>query len=101
MFISTNIPAADLGYFILQTLAVLAIIALSSFALVKFGGSKFRGNKEPTRMKVVEKLTLEPRRSIYLVEIDGNDVFVGVSEGNINLLLEKPGSQVEELSDDQ
>jgi flagellar biogenesis protein FliO len=37
-------------------------------------------------MKLVERLTLEPRRSLYLVEVDGKAMLVGASERGVELL---------------
>jgi flagellar biogenesis protein FliO len=51
-------------------------------------------------MRVVGRLALEPRRSIYLVEVGGRCFVVGVGEGPMAMLAEvdapPPGQPVDE-----
>jgi flagellar biosynthetic protein FliO len=69
------------GIFILETIAILIVIALGAWAVVRFGGNRLARGKEGNRMRVVERLALEPKRSLYLVEVDGKPLLIGVSEG--------------------
>jgi flagellar biogenesis protein FliO len=41
-------------------------------------------------MRVVGRLPLEPRRSIYLVQVGGRCLVVGVGDGPMSLLSELP-----------
>jgi len=79
-------PSHGWGPFLLETLAVLAALALLAWALVRFAGPRLRGARGRGRMKIVERLPLEPRRSLYLVEVDGRTLLVGASEGAVSLL---------------
>lgn len=74
------------GIFILETLAALALIAVGAWAVVRFGGARLRGRMKQGRLKVVERLVLEPRRSVYLIEVDGDTLLIGVSDGSIRLI---------------
>jgi flagellar biogenesis protein FliO len=38
------------------------------------------------RMKILERLVLEPRRALHLVEVDGQTMLVGTSEQGVELL---------------
>jgi flagellar biosynthetic protein FliO len=78
------------GIFILQTVAVLAVIALAAWGIVRFGGHRLGRGKGEHRMRVVERLGLEPKRSIYLIEVDGKSLLIGVSEGSVRLLEHGP-----------
>ncbi len=55
-----------------------------------------RARAETAGMRVVGRLALEPRRSIYLVEIGGRCFMVGVGDGPMTLLgeVERPPLQV-------
>ena len=78
--------ATSYGLFILETVIALAVIALAGWAVVRFSGRRFgRGGKNP-RMKLIERLVLEPRRSIHLVEVDGETLLIGTSERSVALL---------------
>lgn len=47
-----------------------------------------RARAETAGMRVVGKLPLEPRRSIYLVEVGGRCFMVGVGDGPMTMLSE-------------
>ncbi len=79
------------GVFVLETVAILIVLALGAWAIVRFGGSRFVVGKGGSRMRVVERLSLEPKRSLYLVEVDGKNLLVGVSEGAVQLVEHLPG----------
>lgn len=76
------------GLFILETLAALAVMGLAAWALVRFGGPRLLGNKNIGRMKIVERINLEPRRSLYVVEVDGQQLLIGTAEGSVRLIKE-------------
>ena len=92
MFLAAEIGPSGYGWYLLQTVAVLAVICGAAWALVRFAGPRVRGSGTRTRMKILEKLPLEPRRSIYLVEVDRETVMVGVCEGRMQLLHKLPAS---------
>ncbi len=76
------------GVLILQTFAVLVLIGAMAWAFVRFVAPRMGMSTKRSRMKILERLPLEPRRSLYLVEVDGKSILVGVSEGSIRLLKE-------------
>ena len=76
------------GVLILQTFAVLVLIGAMAWAFVRFVAPRLGMGTRGSRMKILERLPLEPRRSLYLVEVDGKSILVGVSEGSIRLLTE-------------
>lgn len=62
---------------------VLAAIAGAAWAASRFLGPRLAARRAGARMRVVERLALEPRRSLYLVAIDGRELVVGVTERGI------------------
>jgi flagellar biosynthetic protein FliO len=90
-----------LGIFVLETLAALAIIALAAWAVVRFGrGWLARGGRQG-RMRIVERLVLEPRRSIYLIEVDGKTMLIGSSDGSVRLLENLGPVKTEEATENK
>jgi flagellar biosynthetic protein FliO len=68
---------------------LLALAAVCALALVVLRGLSRRGVGQGTRtLRVIERLALEPRRSIYLVEAGGRHLLVGVGEGAMSVLAE-------------
>lgn len=89
MFLAEQILSASVqGYWLLmlETASILALMAGGAWALVRFGGSRLRRMGGERRMRVIERLVLEPRRSVYLIDVDGEMMLVGVSEGSVRLL---------------
>lgn len=76
----------DYGVLALQTLFVLAVLAAAAWAAVRFGRNRFVIRTKQLRMKVVERLAIEPKRSLYLVEIEGIRLVIGSSERGINIV---------------
>ena len=84
----------------LETIAALAIIAAAGWAVVRFGGARFGVRGKNRRMKLLERLVLEPRRSVHLVEVDGETLLIGTSERSVHLLKMIPGRGAEDPSDE-
>ncbi len=82
---SLSLSWQDYGVFLLETLVALFVIALGAWAVVRFSGGRIN-RKKGSRLKVVERLGLEPRRSIYIVEVDQETLLIGVSEGSVQLV---------------
>jgi flagellar biosynthetic protein FliO len=88
MFLAQSSAAAELGLLALETVAVLALIAVAAWAFVRFVAPRLRGARGKARLRVLERLPLEPRRALYVVEVDGRPLLIGVAEGAVTLLKE-------------
>lgn len=71
---------------LLVVCVVLLLIGAAAWATVHYLKPKLESKLPSGRMEIVEKLTLEPRRSLYTVRIDKEEWVVGVSEGGIRLI---------------
>ena len=74
------------GSFLLETLIVLVIIGVTAWVLVRYLRPRSMIRGPSSRMKILERLTVEPKRSLYLVQVDGRDFLLGASEGSIRLI---------------
>jgi len=74
--------APDYGAQLLQICFVLGGICLLAFLVLRFGLPRLfaQGGKSVGPLKVVQRLPLEPRKAVYLVELDGKRILVGVSD---------------------
>jgi flagellar biosynthetic protein FliO len=87
------------GLFVLETVAALAVIAAAGWAVVRFGGGRLGARGKNRRMKLLERLVLEPRRSVHLVEVDGETLLIGTSERSVHLLKRISDQDAEDLRD--
>jgi flagellar protein FliO/FliZ len=74
------------GAYLVQT--ALALVAVSALALVTLRLLRRRAGPGGPGLRVVARLALEPRRSIYVVEAAGRYLVVGVGDGPMALLAE-------------
>src|SRR5579871_1799947 len=77
--------ATSYGAWLLQTaLALVAVCALAALVLRVLR----RANGGSRALRVVARLTLEPRRAVYVVAAGGKFLLVGVGDGPMAVLAE-------------
>ena len=95
-------PAEPGGYglFLLETLLILALVCAAAWLVIRFGvrrlypGPGARGGP----LRLVARLPLEPRRTLYIVEAGKKMFLVGSSEqGPLASLAELDPQEVEAL----
>lgn len=83
------------GTYLLQT--TLALVAVSALAVGVLWLLRRRGLGGARGLRVVARLSLEPRRSVYVIEAAGKFLLVGVGEGAMAVLAELDAARVREL----
>jgi|GEM_PF-3037520 len=88
---------ASYGDLLITSLVVLAGVCVAAFVVVRLVGRwlatpRSRGGDV---MAVVARLSLEPRRSLYVVDVAGKTLLVGTSEMGLSLLSELDGAAVQ------
>jgi len=88
--------AASYGDLLITSLVVLLAVCIAAFVVVKFVGrflatGRVRGAH---LLDVVARVPLEPRRSLYVVEVAGKTLLVGTSEMGLSVLSELDGDEV-------
>ena len=79
----------ELLWALLQIAAMLvAVVALAYFLLNKVLGSWLAKQQITATMTLKERLVLEPRRSVYIVQIRGKDFVLAGSENGVSLVCE-------------
>lgn len=74
------------GVFILETVGILLLIAVAGWAVVRFGSSRLPFSPQNRRLKLLERLVLEPRRALHLVQLDDTVLLIGTSDQSVDLL---------------
>jgi flagellar protein FliO/FliZ len=87
---------ASYGDLLVTSLIVLGVVCLAAFAVVRLASrvlapSRTRGAHV---LEVVARLPLEPRRSLYVVEVAGKTLLVGTSEMGLSLLTELDAGEI-------
>jgi flagellar protein FliO/FliZ len=78
-----TVPEAPSGYgwLLLRALLALAAVCLLAYVVLRFLSKRVYGTAAGGGlMRVVARLPLEPRRSLYLVEVAGRYLLVGLGE---------------------
>src|SRR5688500_16924954 len=88
--------ASSYGDLLVMSLLVLGGVCIAAFVLVRFLGRFLATGR--TRgahlLDVVARVPLEPRRSLYVVEVAGKTLLVGTSEMGLSVLTELDGGEV-------
>lgn len=97
----TGAVGASYGDLLITSLLVLGGVIVAAFLVVRVVGRLVgTGSLAGHRMSrfdvmgVIARLSLEPRRSLYVVEVAGKTLLVGTSEMGLSVLSELDGAQV-------
>jgi flagellar protein FliO/FliZ len=87
---------ASYGDLLVTSLLVLGAVCIAAFVAVRlFGRLLSTGRARGAHLlDVVARVPLEPRRSLYVVEVAGKTLLVGTSEMGLSVLSELDGSEV-------
>ena len=93
------IPSGGFGWLLLQMILALVAICALAYAVLRWGVRRFQTGPlgRARGMRVVSRLGLEPRRSLYVVAIGPRHFVVGVGEGGVSLLTELDADTAAEL----
>jgi len=94
---------ASYGDLLLTSLVVLGAVCVAAFVVVRLAGRLLATGRSRGAhlLAVVARLPLEPRRSLYVVEVAGKALLVGTSEMGLSLLAELDGGQVRAQAEDR
>nr|MDQ3365315.1 flagellar biosynthetic protein FliO [Myxococcota bacterium] len=87
---------ASYGDLLITSLVVLGAVCIAAFVVVRLLGrvlatGRLRGAH---LLDVVARVPLEPRKSLYVVEVAGKTLLVGTSEMGLSVLTELDGAEV-------
>lgn len=91
-----NGAAASYGDLLVMSLVVLAGVCVAAFVIVRLVGRVLATGRSRGAhlLDVVARVPLEPRRSLYVVEVAGKTLLVGTSEMGLSVLSELDGAEV-------
>jgi flagellar biogenesis protein FliO len=89
--------------FLIETLLILAGVCALAWAVIRFALPKVMGARGVVGggkgvLRIVARMPLEPRKTLYVVEAAGKTLLVGVSDGGpMTTLAELDGKRVDEV----
>src|SRR5262245_19341961 len=88
--------SASYGDLLVTSLLVLGAVCIAAFIAVRVLGRLLATGRVRGRhlLDVVARVPLEPRRSLYVVEVAGKTLLVGTSEMGLSVLSELDGGEV-------
>jgi flagellar biosynthetic protein FliO len=107
---TNNAPLPDepgsMGALLVRTLLVLGLVVVLIYLVLNVGLRRLVGMSGlvPGRsnvVKVLERTSLEPKRSLYLVQAAGEYFLVGGTDGGLTLLAKLDAAEVERLRADK
>jgi flagellar protein FliO/FliZ len=92
----SGVEGASYGDLLVTSLVVLGAVCVAAFVVVRVVGrwlmtGRTRG---ANLLDVIARVPLEPRRSLYVVEVAGKTLLVGTSEMGLSVLSELDGGEV-------
>ena len=95
----------DLGWTLFRTMLVLAIVVALAWLTLNVGLRKLLGIKAVTGsaslVKVLERVPLDQKRSLFVVEVAGEVLLVGGADQALTLLTKLDRAEVERLRAEQ
>lgn len=82
------------GEMLVGSLVVLGLVCLVAWVVVRFGVRRLWSPRAGGVLDVVARVPLEPRRSLYVVEVGGKTLLVGTSEMGLSVLSELDGEAI-------
>ncbi len=71
----------------LKMILMLGIVLLVLYLTLNKGvGKLIQRSQQGKRVRVVERVTLEQRRALYVVNVDGRDLLLAASEGGVHVI---------------
>lgn len=84
--------AASYGDLLLTSLVVLGVVSVVAYIAVRVLGRVLAGHglrrNQGGMLGVLARLSLEPKRSLYVIEVAGKTLLVGTSEMGLTVLSE-------------
>ena len=94
-----NSPTPDFTWLFLRMTAGLVLVLALAVVLIRFvlPRLKIGRSRAPAWGRVLDRIALEPHRSLYLVKIAGRFFVLGATEHSIGLITEVPAAEGEKI----
>jgi flagellar biosynthetic protein FliO len=82
--------AGGFGWALAKTALLLLVVCVLAYVVIRFGLTRLQGGagRAGGRLAVLDRLSVEPRRSLQVVRVGEKVLLIGVGDGGIGLLCE-------------
>lgn len=88
----------SLTVMVLKMCLTLGAVCILAFLVLRYGLPRLTGlQPQGNLVRVVTRFPLEPQKSLYIVEVAGKSLLLGVTSDRIDLLTQLDGEQIEQL----
>lgn len=99
---ATSSYISDIGNMLMTLLFLMAVVFGILYFLKRIMRSRIKYLNRSTAIKILERRVLNPKASLFLVDILGKAVVISESHGNIQLITEFPeGTDVQALMEQE
>jgi len=95
----------SLGWMLIRTLVVLALVVALIYLTLNWGLRKLMGVKGvPVRggtVKVMERIPLDPKRTLFVIQVADEYLLLGGGDGAVNLLAKIDREAMEKIKADR
>ena len=92
-------PTDGTGYLLFKTLVVLGVVVSVIYLTLNVGARKLLklGPQANALVKVIDRVPLDPKKSLYVLQVGGEFMLVGASEQGLNLISKLDAEGVQKL----
>lgn len=82
---------------IISALCMTGLILWFAYIFTKYAGKgmQLRGRGMAGKIKLIDRMVLAPDKSVVIVQVGGRYLLLGISSGQVNLLMEIPKEEIE------
>jgi flagellar biosynthetic protein FliO len=92
--VAESVETPAYGWFLLETLVVLAVVCVLAWLVLRFWVRRAYAGQSRGPIRVLARAPLEPRRTLYVIEVGGKCLLIGSGEGPLANLGEVDGAKV-------
>lgn len=95
------IPDVGLGWALIQTMLVLAMVLALAWLTLNVGLRRLLGIRAPVRgpplVNVLERVPLDQKRALFVVEAGGEVLLIGGGDGSLSLISKLNKAEIEKV----
>ena len=86
-------PDLSYGWLFIKTILAMVVILGGAIFVIRYVLPRLTWGRGSTgsSIKIIERAGLEPRKGLYLIEVEGKRILVGTSDQRITKLMDLPG----------
>ncbi len=91
----------SLAMMVLKMCLTLGAVCILAFLVLRYGLPRLTGlQQQGGLVRVVTRFPLEPQKSLYIVEVAGKSLLLGVTSDRIDLLTQLDNEQIEQIQEE-